>query len=336
MPIAMMKISPRTLSSAIKGCTNKNLCPLPFADYDISGQMEYDDHCSVPQASFVMDGPSDEQTNNQPRKHVHHAVDCRSPSQSLDVLAAVSNYTMLKLEAVAKREDEDNSLNVKTLVIHNMSKGWPKAANYESDVQAILKTAIEIYCVILLTENPFPTGVREVNWVKKAWSLACQHHSTKLAHDRGILKSIMAQSTHIHGQFKIKAHPIIATTFGFEMSADKGVWAKNCLLIVELKQDSAFIFHVQGSSLNEHTDNAIKWGKYYNAFPCVAFTLTLTAIKCAIDEWSSGLHKMIIFKEDNYSGVFGSHLALPNEFSQAAGDLDLVKKLLKQVYSMGQ
>ncbi|KAI6096952.1 hypothetical protein EDD16DRAFT_1477585 [Pisolithus croceorrhizus] len=167
----------------------------------------------------------------------------------------------------------------------------------------------------------------------------------------------MAQSTHIHGQFKIKAHPIVATTFGFEMSADKGVWARNCLLIVELKQDSAFIFHVQGSSLNEHTglytnpaiqqvinkvlfknksDNAIKWGKYYNPFPCVAFTLTLTAIKCAIDEWSSGLHEMIIFKEDNYSGVFGSHLALPNEFSQAAGDLDLVKKLLKQVYSMGQ
>ncbi|KAI6116545.1 hypothetical protein EDD16DRAFT_1708415 [Pisolithus croceorrhizus] len=327
--------------------------------------MEYDDcddkpmsygHRSVPQASFVMDGPSDEQTNNQLRKHVCRDVDHRSPSRSLDVLATVSDYTTLELEAVAKREDEDNSPNVKALVINNMSKGRPKAANYESDVRAILETAIEIYCVILLTENPFPTSVQEVDWVKKAWSLACQHHSTKLTHDGGILKLIMARSTHICGQFKTKACPIVATTFGFEMSADKGVQAKNHLLIGELKQDSAFIFHVRGSSLDEHTglytnpaiqqvinevlfknksDDAIKWRKYYNPFPRVAFALALTAIKCAIDEWSSSSHEMIVFKEDDYSGVFGSHLTLLNKFSQAAGDLDLVKKLLEQVYNMG-
>ncbi|KAI5985886.1 hypothetical protein EDD15DRAFT_2373800 [Pisolithus albus] len=44
---------------------------------------------------------------------------------------------------------------------------------------------------------------------------------------------------------------------------------------------------------------------------------------------------MIVFKEDDYSGVFSSHLASLNEFSQAAGDLNLVKKLLEQVYGTG-
>ncbi|KAI6102813.1 hypothetical protein F5141DRAFT_1217343 [Pisolithus sp. B1] len=304
-----------------------------------------------------MDELSDKQTNNQPSKCICHDLACGSPSLGLDVLATACDYsTPLESELVAKQEDENNSPSVKALVINNMSKGWLKAANYESDVQAILKTAIEIYCVILLTENPFPTSVQEVDWAKKAWTLACHHHNTKLAHDGGILKLIIAWSTHIHGQFKSKACPIVATSFGFEMSADKGVQTKNCLLVSELKQDLAFIFHVQGSSLDEHTslytnpviqqvinevlfknksDNAIKWEKYYNLFPQVAFALALIAIKCAIDEWASSSHEMITFKEDDCSSVFSGHLTSLNEFNQAAGELDLLKKLLKQVYSTG-
>ncbi|KAI6016493.1 hypothetical protein EDC04DRAFT_2518927, partial [Pisolithus marmoratus] len=111
-----------------------------------------------------------------------------------------------------------------------------------------------------------------------------------------------------------------------------------------------------GSSLDKHTglytnpaiqqvvnevlfknksDDAIKQGKYYNPFPQVAFALMLTVIECAIDEWASGSCEMITFREDDYSSIFGSHLASLNEFNQAAGKLDLLKKLLKQVYSNG-
>ncbi|KAI6016623.1 hypothetical protein PISMIDRAFT_116936, partial [Pisolithus microcarpus 441] len=220
----------------------------------------------------------------------------------------------------------------------------------------VLETAIEIYCAILLMENPFPSSVQEVDWAKKAWTLACHHHNIKLTNDAGILKLIMARSMHIRGQFKSRARPIVATLFGFEMSADKAVQTKNRLLVSELKEDSAFIFRTHGSSLDEHTglytnpaiqqiinevlfknksDDAIKWEKYYNPFPTVAFALTLTAIECAIDEWASGSREMITFKEDDYSGVFSSHLASLNKFSKAAGELDLLKKLLEQVYSMG-
>ncbi|KAI5981381.1 hypothetical protein EDD15DRAFT_2137284, partial [Pisolithus albus] len=232
----------------------------------------------------------------------------------------------------------------------------PRAADYELDVRAVLETAIEIYCAILLMENPFPTSSQEVDWAKKAWTLAAHHHNTKLAHDGGILKLITARSTHIRGQFKSRARPIVATTFGFETSADKGVQTRNRLLVSELKQDSAFIFRVRGSSVDEHSglytnpaiqqiinevlfknksDDAVKWGKYYNPFPRVAFALVLTAIECAIDEWALGSRELISFKEDDYSGVFNSHLASLDEFSKAAGKLDLLKKLLEQVYSTG-
>ncbi|KAI6000081.1 hypothetical protein EDD15DRAFT_2488240 [Pisolithus albus] len=83
------------------------------------------------------------------------------------------------------------------------------------------------------------------------------------------------------------------------------------------------------------SDDGIKWAKYYNPFPRVAFALALTAIECAIDEWASGSREMISFKEDEYSGIFNSHLTSLDEFSKAAGKLDLLKKLLEQVYSTG-
>ncbi|KAI6024221.1 hypothetical protein EDC04DRAFT_2606585 [Pisolithus marmoratus] len=178
------------------------------------------------------------------------------------------------------------------MINSNAKKGQLKAADYDSDVCAVLKTAIEIYCTILLMENLFPTSVQEVDWAKNAWSLAGHHHNIKLTHDGGILKLIVAQRTHIHGQFKLKAHPIITTTFSFKMSADKGVQTRNCLLV----------------------NDGIKWGKYHNPFPQVAFALVLTV-------------------EDDYLGVFNSHLTSLDEFSKVAGDLDLLKKLLEQVYS---
>ncbi|KAI5987800.1 hypothetical protein EDC04DRAFT_2614668 [Pisolithus marmoratus] len=300
MPVAMMKTPSGTLSLAVKGHNNHE-------------QMEYDDcdnepslydHHSDPQASCVMDELSDEQTNNQPSKHVCHDLAHGSLSLGLDVLATACDYsTPFKLELVAKQENENSSPSVKALVINNMSK------------------AIEIYYAILLTENPFPTSVQEVDWAKKAWTLACHHHNTKLTHDGGILKLIMAWSMHIHRQFKSKAHPIVATSFGFKMSANKGVQSKNCLLVGELKQDSAFIFHVQGSSLDKHT------GLYTN--PAVQQVVNKVLFKNKSDDaikWE---------KEDDYSSMFGSHLASLNEFNQAAGELDLLKKLLEQVYSNG-
>ncbi|KAI6040961.1 hypothetical protein EDC04DRAFT_2893519 [Pisolithus marmoratus] len=308
--------------------------------------MEYDDHDdepslydhrSDPQTSCVMDELSDEQTNNQLSKCICHDLAHGSPSLSLDVLTTACDYsTPFKSELVAKREDENSSPSVKALVINNMSKGWPKAANYESDVQAILETAIEIYCVILLTENPFPTSVQEVDWAKKAWTLACHHHNTELTHDGGILKLIMAWSTHICGQFKSKACPIVATSFGFKMSADKGVQTKNHLL-VKLHANPTFprCGALLWMNIKNKSDDAIKWEKYYNLFPRVAFALVLMVIECAIDEWASSSHEMITFREDDYSSVFGSHLASLNEFNQAAGELDLLKKLLEQVYSNG-
>ncbi|KAI6028166.1 hypothetical protein EDC04DRAFT_2605816 [Pisolithus marmoratus] len=56
----------------------------------------------------------------------------------------------------------NSSPEVKALVINSANKGWPKAADYKLDVHAVLETAIEIYCAILLMGDLFPTKVVDI------------------------------------------------------------------------------------------------------------------------------------------------------------------------------
>ncbi|KAI6096075.1 hypothetical protein EDD16DRAFT_1528264 [Pisolithus croceorrhizus] len=170
-------------------------------------------HCDL----TFYDHDKDEMPEGTNKSHTTWHSMCRSPSLGLDALMIACDSDMpLKSEAAV---NQNSSPSVK--VINNVNKGWLKAADYDLDVHAILKTAIEIYCAILLMENPFPTSIQEVDWAKNAWSLAGNHHNIKLTHDGGILKlvrfhkyqdplnsttdQIVAQSTHLHGQFKSKA-----------------------------------------------------------------------------------------------------------------------------------
>ncbi|KAI6023066.1 hypothetical protein BKA83DRAFT_4493167 [Pisolithus microcarpus] len=173
-------------------------------------QMEYNDHDNE---LILYDQPLD---HEQPRKQVHRDLTfydrdkdetpegtnklhatwhpmCRSPSLSQDALVIACDSDMpLKSEAAV---NQNSSPNVK--VINNVNKGQPKVAGYDSDVCTVLKTAIEIYCAILLMENPFPASVQEVDWAKNAWSLAGHHHNIKLTHDGGILRLVSFHKHHI-------------------------------------------------------------------------------------------------------------------------------------------
>jgi hypothetical protein len=99
------------------------------------------------------------------------------------------------------------------------------------------------------------------------------------------------------------------------------------------------------------SDDGIQWAKHYKPFPIVGFALTITAvsfdsykgctahykeqIKCAINEWESGVCDMIMFKEHEYSAVFRSHLASLNDFNTATALIQLLPQLLQQVYDNG-
>lgn len=176
--------------------------------------------------------------------------------------------------------------------------------------------------------------------------------------------------------------------YGFEPKADEITIQRNRALFLELKEDSAFIFQVSGTSsaavhahqckqsrgetLDDHTGiymtpaiqqvinavlfkpktgDGIRWPKYYKPFPIAGLALTITAvgfesyggcttnyteqIECAINEWESGIRKMIVFKEQEYSPVYMRHLASLHEFNTLTSLVGLLPKLLVQVYQNG-
>ncbi|KAF8549496.1 hypothetical protein OG21DRAFT_1421186 [Imleria badia] len=144
--------------------------------------------------------------------------------------------------------------------------------------------------------------------------------------------------------------------YRFETEANDNAIEKNRALFLELKEDSSFIFFTRGPSLDEHKgiymtpaiqqvindvlfknkgDDGIRWAKYYNPFPVMGFALTITAIKCAINEWESGVREMIIFKEPEYSSVFRSHLASLKEFKTVTMSINLLARTQQRVYNNG-
>ncbi|KAN0081508.1 hypothetical protein V8E55_009132 [Tylopilus felleus] len=236
------------------------------------------------------------------------------------------------------------------------SKTRAKAGDYDRATRSVIETAIEIYCAMLLGNDPYPVPVKEIEWARAAWDEACHHHHVNTPHDPALLKLITARTCHLRGQFKSKARPIVAAVYGFDTSADASAIGRNRALFQELKQDSAFIFRHRGQSLDEHTgiymtpaiqqvinavlfknknDDGIRWGRYYKPFPIVGFALTITAIECAINEWESGVREMIVFKEHEYSTVFGKHLGSLDEFNTMTASIGLLMKLLQRVYNHG-
>ncbi|KAH7908342.1 hypothetical protein BJ138DRAFT_1103602, partial [Hygrophoropsis aurantiaca] len=76
----------------------------------------------------------------------------------------------------------DNNGNLCEETAASAGRGRPKAGNYVSSVRAVLKLAIEIYHGLLLTRNPFPDDVEEVEWSRLAWKQACANLDLGISH----------------------------------------------------------------------------------------------------------------------------------------------------------
>ncbi|KAN0097980.1 hypothetical protein V8E55_002426, partial [Tylopilus felleus] len=230
----------------------------------------------------------------------------------------------------------------------------PKASDYDLITRRILFTAIQFYCAYLLTKNPFPDTHNDNEWARDAWDMSCEYcQSMDINLNVDLMTLITARATHLRGQFISKARVIIQTSYGFEMGDATAVREHNQNLVTELKSESAFTcrLHPHHAGIYRHkaiqqiineilfstkADDGIKWAEYYNPFPSVAFALTLTTIKCAIDEWASGRREMIPFKEDQYKGCYTHHLETLEYFHQQTHQMDILLKIQQQVFNNGR
>ncbi|KAI9571407.1 hypothetical protein HD554DRAFT_2036816 [Boletus coccyginus] len=154
-----------------------------------------------------------------------------------------------------------------------------------------------IYYATLLCNDPYPQPVKKLKWVRAAWDKACHHHQVDISYDTMVPKL---------SQFKSRAHPVIVVVYGFDTSADDNAIDHNRYVLL-------------GPLLSESL--------LTNVRRAVAKYSMITLIKCAINEWESGVYE--------YSAVFRSHLASLNEFNTMMAPIGLVKKLLQQVYNNG-
>lgn len=70
------------------------------------------------------------------------------------------------------------------------NKPRAKAGDYDLGTRAIIQTAIEIYCALLLKNDPYAQPVKELRWAELAWEDACKHHGVNKPHDLIILKLV--------------------------------------------------------------------------------------------------------------------------------------------------
>ncbi|KAI9567255.1 hypothetical protein HD554DRAFT_2039738 [Boletus coccyginus] len=117
----------------------------------------------------------------------------------------------------------------------------------------------QVYCIMMSDEdeplagmviiyNPFPDMQVELEFMREAWNLSCEHYrSTNLHLDAGLISVNSCHLQELHprhtGIYQHKAIQQIINEVLFKSKADKG----------------------------------IKWVEYYNLFPHVGFALTLTA-----------------------------------------------------------
>ena len=64
--------------------------------------------------------------------------------------------------------------------------------------------------------------------------------------------------------------------------------------------------------------------------------LTLQKIECVLNEWTTGRCELIHFKEDQYKGAFDQHLKTLNYFHQKTCEMDILPRMLQQVYDNGR
>lgn len=96
------------------------------------------------------------------------------------------------------RQDQSSALSTRKLKTAG-NRDRPRASDCDPTMLPVVKTAIEIYRALLLTENPYPTAKQEGNWVKGAWTLACSEHGvsdmTLTAQISQLVSKLLSRST---------------------------------------------------------------------------------------------------------------------------------------------
>ncbi|KAI0709620.1 hypothetical protein C8Q72DRAFT_261586 [Fomitopsis betulina] len=169
------------------------------------------------------------------------------------------------------------------------------------------------------------------NFADDAWEIACLEADINvdaLVPDKAIRNLIKDRIPQLRSAMKKIARELVPGQYGFQSGRSDTILAENRELVERLKGDR---LHVQ-DHLNPVTacrnpiftdilartcrwftdkkDDGYRYPQYFTAGHSMQVLIAqlLTIVECAIDEWKTGAHKELEFRETTYAAIYDSHL----------------------------
>jgi len=94
----------------------------------------------------------------------------------------------------AKHTHDDNNNLTQTVKAWKVweSIGCPKAKDYDDITQEVVSIAIAVYHCLISTDTPFPDHLKELEFVKIVWNVACKKVDLRLEMTPELVKMVRA------------------------------------------------------------------------------------------------------------------------------------------------
>ncbi|GLB45402.1 hypothetical protein LshimejAT787_2200650 [Lyophyllum shimeji] len=242
----------------------------------------------------------------------------------------------------------------------NSTGGRPKAGDYDDVTQEYIYHAITLYRVLLSTDLAFPNHQQETQTVCSVWQMTCNEFDVQLRLTPRIAKIIANRGSHLRGELKTKARPLVEAFYGFESGQNRKIIASNRETAEWLKEHSRFVYKIADDDINkcvglyqskliqkivnamwfqDKQDEGVLFVDEFRPFPISALALVLTVIECCLDEWMTGIKTSIEFSAKLYGDVYASHKKHINDFKaytvkNKAGNL--LDSILEKLHNRGR
>ncbi|RDX43466.1 hypothetical protein OH76DRAFT_1298965, partial [Lentinus brumalis] len=229
--------------------------------------------------------------------------------------------------------------------------------DYEPPAQEILEHAITIFKTHIASENAYPDKLQEKTWAKAAWLRAARELGVKMKADTRAIELIARNSWGLRGEIKGYARHFVPGEYGFKqvLSTDADGVQRNVELARQLLEQNTFKYKPQDpatrSGLFEGdiiqtiinkvfyknpSDDGVKHDNVYRPFPVRGIALVLTAIQCAIQEWSTGLHQNVKFDELIYEKEYKIHHRDLVAYEKQSEELKIVSAICVKLAQYGR
>ncbi|KAJ3475745.1 hypothetical protein NLI96_g11635 [Meripilus lineatus] len=236
-----------------------------------------------------------------------------------------------------------------TKIIDN--KGRPRQKSYDNEVRDVIKLAIDITKVKLVTHNPFPMNAEEEEMIKDSWEQACFQFGVMFGMTLDIYKLLGRTGTHFCSSLKETVRSVVSGGFGFRDGHSLRIKSFNEKLYNKWHADTSYIYPLKeldkpklerrnmyrhpsiGTFINKAFFPKLRsiGIRFSDAFaphmPLVTIAFTITFIEFALGEWSTGSFTDTTLSESALSEKYTHHLADLKRFKELTDEHGLFEKI---------